>query len=65
MFLIKKFIPAALAFSMLLSLTGCEESFTTTTPADEVVYNTIEPPEDGWTLDLLNEVTYINGQDID
>jgi hypothetical protein len=34
-----------------------------TEPAIE--YKTIEPPEDGWTLELLNEVTYINGQDID
>jgi hypothetical protein len=34
-----------------------------TEPAIE--YKTIEPPEDGWTLELLNEVTYINGKDID
>jgi SNF2 family DNA or RNA helicase len=30
-----------------------------------IEYKTIEPPEDGWTLELLNEVTYINGKDID
>jgi hypothetical protein len=35
------------------------------TPLDEIEYKTIEPPEDGWTLELLNEVTYINGKDID
>jgi hypothetical protein len=28
-------------------------------------FKTIPPPEDGWTLELLNEVTYINGKDID
>jgi hypothetical protein len=30
-----------------------------------IEYKTIDPPEDGWTLELLNEVTYINGKDID
>jgi hypothetical protein len=35
------------------------------TKLDEIEYKTIEPPEDGWTLELLNEVTYINGKDID
>jgi hypothetical protein len=34
-----------------------------TEPAIE--YKTIDPPEDGWTLELLNEVSYINGKDID
>jgi hypothetical protein len=28
-------------------------------------FKTFPPPEDGWTLELLNEVTYINGKDID
>jgi hypothetical protein len=42
-----------------------EITTTTETPLDEIEYKTIEPPEDGWTLELLNEVTYINGQDID
>ncbi|MDR0946840.1 MAG: hypothetical protein LBM87_03715 [Ruminococcus sp.] len=27
-----------------------------------IEYKTIDPPEDGWTLELLNEVTYIGGQ---
>jgi len=26
--------------------------------------NTIEPPEDGWTLELLNQVVYLNGKHI-
>jgi hypothetical protein len=34
-----------------------------TEPAIE--YKTIEPPEDGWTLELLSEVTYINGKKVD
>jgi hypothetical protein len=45
--------------------TKIETTTTTETPLDEIEYKTIAPPEDGWTLELLNEVTYINGKDID
>lgn len=31
---------------------------------ETIEINTIEPPEDGWTLDQLNEVLYLNGQQI-
>jgi hypothetical protein len=34
------------------------------TKLDEIEYKTIEPPEDGWTLELLSEVTYINGKNV-
>jgi major membrane immunogen (membrane-anchored lipoprotein) len=27
-------------------------------------YKTIDPPDDGWTIDLLNEVTYIGGKQV-
>jgi hypothetical protein len=46
----------------VVSSSDTETSRVTIAPED---YKTIEPPEDGWTLELLNEVTYINGQDID
>lgn len=29
-----------------------------------IEYKTIEPPEDGWTSELLNEVLYINGYNV-
>jgi hypothetical protein len=74
---LKKTIYILLSLTILLISTSCnttsvetisETSIQTkieaqTEPAIE--YKTIEPPEDGWTLELLNEVTYINGKDID
>jgi hypothetical protein len=35
------------------------------TKLDEIEYKTIEPPEDGWTLEKFNEVFYINGKQVD
>jgi hypothetical protein len=72
---LKKIIYILLSLMILFISTSCnntavdtisETSLQTeslTEPAIE--YKTIEPPEDGWTLELLNEVTYINGKDID
>jgi hypothetical protein len=62
---IKKLIHAVLALFITLSLTACESvPAAADTPLDEIEYKTIEPPEDGWTLELLNEVTYINGKNV-
>ena len=30
----------------------------------EVIYNTIEPPADGWTDELVNQVTYFCGKPV-
>jgi hypothetical protein len=68
---INKTIYILLSLTILLISTSCdntavntisETSIQTETPIE---YKTVEPPEDGWTLELLNEVTYINGKDID
>jgi hypothetical protein len=73
--LLKKPIYILLSLMLLFVSTSCKKADTETIsetsiqteaqtePAIE--YKTIEPPEDGWTLELLNEVTYINGKDID
>jgi hypothetical protein len=70
--LTKKYLSILLSVLMVLVCVGCDEvlpsagesenSVVTVTPEG---YKIIKPPEDGWTLELLNEVTYINGQDID
>jgi hypothetical protein len=59
--------PQAVAADMedYVPQTKIETTAAAETPLDEIEYKTIEPPEDGWTLELLNEVTYINGKDID
>jgi hypothetical protein len=41
------------------------ETTTAETPLDEIEYKTIEPPEDGWTLEKFNEVFYLNGKQVD
>jgi hypothetical protein len=89
----RRVIPVALTFLIILNLSACEnvplsveveaadyivvadvpdapenaeiDIDSEETKLDEIEYKTIEPPEDGWTLELLNEVTYINGKDID
>jgi hypothetical protein len=62
---IKKLIPVALALLITLSLTACESvPAAADTPLDEIEYKTIEPPEDGWTLEQFNEVLYINGRNV-
>jgi hypothetical protein len=35
---------------------------TEATTEASIEYKTIDPPEDGWTLELLNEVFYLNGE---
>jgi hypothetical protein len=68
---LKKILSITLSLILILALSSCNktsnistiESTETAIPVTE--YKTIPPPEDGWTLELLNEVTYINGNDID
>jgi hypothetical protein len=76
---LKKFTAAVLATTLILATGGCSvqgdlsdetaaETALTQTAAETTAateYKTIAPPEDGWTLELLNEVTYINGKDVD
>jgi len=42
---------------VILGLAGCGVE-------EKTEMNTIEPPEDGWTLELLNQVVYLNGKHI-
>lgn len=66
------------AIAVTLSLSACQNgnteqtaplSDTATTVVEEtaepIEMKTVEPPEDGWTLEELNEVLYMNGQPID
>ncbi len=68
--MLKKINRLLLIISILIfiGLCGCEEddsSMQTESLLTEVVeIKTIEPPEDGWTLELISQVTYINGQRI-
>ncbi|MDR0903430.1 MAG: hypothetical protein LBM59_02225 [Ruminococcus sp.] len=72
---IKKIFYILLSLTILFISTSCnntavdtisETSIQTESQTEPAIeYKTIEPPEDGWTLELLNEVTYINGKDID
>jgi hypothetical protein len=68
--MIKKLISAALLAVMLISFTGCGESddpteetaAVSTLPPQVTEYVTITPSPDGWTLDTINEVLYINNR---
>jgi hypothetical protein len=64
---LKKYLSILLSVLMVLVCAGCNK-------ADEVPergpfgpdnYKTIEPPADGWTLETLNEVLYVNGYEVD
>lgn len=59
---LKKFFAAALAFCMLFGVTGCTQSNGVSAETAEI--KTIEPPENGWTLEDLLSVTYIYGNQI-
>ncbi len=67
----KKLLSILAAGAITLSLSGChikktEESISDTSQAIETIeMKTIEPPEDGWTLEELNQVLYMNGQKIE
>ena len=67
----RKFLSILTAIAVAASLSACQPSSSTelidsvTTVVEEVAepieMKTIEPPEDGWTVEQLNEVIYING----
>jgi hypothetical protein len=76
---IKKFAALLPVLALTVGLAGCEADSALPEAVSEVQRSivqseadgiepvkmkTIEPPEDGWTLDLLNEVVYLNGQHI-
>jgi hypothetical protein len=66
----KRILSITLSLILILALSSCNKASdmvnsTTETAIPIAEYKTIPPPEDGWTLELLNEVTYINGKDID
>ena len=69
----KKLLAIFLAISMALSFSACggeknngdsstAEVTTTTTSESTAEMKTIEPPADGWTPELLNQVMYLNGK---
>jgi hypothetical protein len=74
-YITEKIIYILLSLMLILVLTSCSNSTVETISESTIQteaqtesaieYKTIDPPEDGWTLELLNEVTYINGKDID
>lgn len=74
----KKFLSILAAFAVLVSFSACQAGDTGQAPplidsvttvveetAEPIEMKTVEPPEDGWTLEELNEVLYMNGQPID
>ena len=57
------------AVAMILCLAGCQKGVDSEqakqTNGKIVEMKTIDPPEDGWTLEQLNEVLYMNDQKIE
>jgi hypothetical protein len=71
---LKKAIYILISLTLLFVSTSCSnstvETLSETTIQTEVQtepaieYKTIEPPEGGWTLELLSQVTYLNGKQV-
>jgi hypothetical protein len=63
----KKYLSIALSVLFILVCASCEKAgdMPERGPFGPEDYKTIEPPADGWTLDDLNEVLYINGYEVD
>lgn len=71
----RKFLSVLTALAITVSLSACQPSSSTelidsvTTVVEETVepveMKTIEPPEDGWTLEELLSVTYVYGQQLE
>jgi hypothetical protein len=51
---LKKLISITLSLILILALSSCNKT----------KYQTIDPPENGWTIELLNKVTYIGGKQV-
>lgn len=62
----KKFFAVLAAACLVLSTAGCQQNDVSADQngTETIEIKTIEPPENGWTLDTLNEVLYLNGQQI-
>lgn len=69
----KRILSLFAAFAVMLSLSACQLNDTGQDMQSSAVIEqtnettemkTIEPPEDGWTLEELNQVLYLNGQQI-
>ncbi len=68
----KKFLSILVAIAVTLSLSACQNGNTeqtaplsdsaTTVVEEAVEMKTIAPPEDGWTIEQLNDVMYLNGK---
>lgn len=71
----RKFLSILAAFAVLVSFSACQVGDTGQAPplidsvttvveetAEPIEMKTIEPPEDGWTVEQLNEVMYLNGK---
>ena len=65
----RKILSVFAAFAVALSLAGCQseplsesDGAVVEEAAESIEMNTIEPPENGWTVEQLNEVMYLNGK---
>ncbi len=68
---LNKILPFILTAIMSINLSGCgntvangSQPASTVVSSSEVVYKTIEPPADGWTDDLIYQVSYFCGQPV-
>lgn len=62
----KKIFAVLVAVCLILSTAGCRQDDVSTEQdsIENAEIKTIEPPENGWTLEELNKVLYLNGQQI-
>ncbi|MDE6710180.1 MAG: hypothetical protein K2J76_06810, partial [Oscillospiraceae bacterium] len=61
----KKIISAIVLLMILCTLSSCGTAEAAVTKSiDHAEIKTVEPPENGWTLEQLNNVLYLNGQQI-
>jgi hypothetical protein len=75
MFSIRRIFTTGLAFALSLCLVACgseqvsENTESARNPAakvdlENIEYKTIEPPTDGWTQEMFEEVFYLNGKQV-
>jgi hypothetical protein len=63
----KKYLSIVLSVLLVFAFSSCNKSddMPERGPFGPGDYKTIEPPADGWTLEALNEVLYVNGYEVD